>query len=194
VNTMKTLHVKAIGTKPLLMHNNQGVNPLHPLARELKTYTSKRTKTEEDLIAISDLEWLLGIYYDKEIGPYLPQHMIMACIENGAKKQKLGTTIVDACEIQQFKVPLLYNGPRDIESLKDSYEYRDVRVVGVQRSSVNRTRPRFEQWSIEFDLNYDENLIDEDRLKRCVIDAGETAKARLGDFSKYYGSFTPHFT
>ena len=189
---MALLHVDAIGVKPLLMHNNQGVNPLHPLTREIKVYTSKRTKTDEDLIAISDLEWLLGIYYKEDIGPYLPQHMIMACIENGARKQKLGKTVVVACEIKQFYIPVQYNGPRDLESLKANYEFRDVRVAGVQRSSINRTRPRFEDWSISFDVEYDESLIDEDRLKQCIVDAGKFAG--LGDFRKFYGKFSVKFS
>lgn len=189
---MKNLHVKVVGTKPLLMHNNQGVNPLHPLTREIKKYTSKRTKTDEDLSAISDLEWLLGIYYKDGVGVYLPQHMIMACLENGAKKQKLGKVIPLAVLLDQFYVPLIYNGPKDIETLQTEHDFRDVRVVGVNQSSVVRTRPRFEQWGIEFDLSYDEALIDEDRLKQCIIDAGKFA--RLGDFRKFYGEFTPQFS
>jgi hypothetical protein len=189
---MKQLHVKAVGTKPLLMHNNQGVNPLHPLTREIRKYTSKRTKTDEDLEMISDLEWLSGIYYKDGVGVYIPQHMLMACIENGAKRQKLGKIIPISCQITDFYIPLKYTGPTDLEELKNDYNFRDVRVAGIQRSSVTRTRPRFEQWGIEFDIEYDETLIDEDRLKQSVIDAGKFA--RLGDFRKFYGEFSPVFS
>ena len=46
---MKKLHVTLNGTNTLMMHSPKTVNPLHPLALELKKYTSKRKKTEDDL-------------------------------------------------------------------------------------------------------------------------------------------------
>jgi hypothetical protein len=190
---MKQLNVHAVGIKPLLMHDNKGVNPLHPLTRELKTYTSKRTKTDDDLLAISDLEWLSGIYYKEGIGPYLPEHMILACIENGAKKQRLGTIIPIAVQIDPFYIPLIYDGSRDLEVLKKDLEFRDVQTVKLKKSeSIIRTRPRFENWEIEFTINYDESLIDVDKLKQCVIDAGKFA--RVGDYRKRYGEFIPKFS
>lgn len=53
---MKNLKVTWKGISPLIMHSCQCVNPLHPIAKELKKYTSKKNKTDEDLIKISDLE------------------------------------------------------------------------------------------------------------------------------------------
>lgn len=63
---MKNLQVTWKGTTPLIMHSCQCVNPLHPIARELKKYTSKKNKTEEDLIKISDLEWESGAYWSQQ--------------------------------------------------------------------------------------------------------------------------------
>ena len=54
---MKSLKVTWKGISPLIMHSCKCVNPLHPIAKELKKYTSKKTKTDEDLTKISDLEW-----------------------------------------------------------------------------------------------------------------------------------------
>jgi hypothetical protein len=45
------------------MHDrNKLVNPLHPLTKELKRFTGKQKKTEEDLMALAKLEWLAGMY------------------------------------------------------------------------------------------------------------------------------------
>ena len=63
---MKKLHVTLNGTTPLIMHSPKCVNPLHPLAKQMKTLTSKKKKTEADLEAISDLEWEAGAYWVPE--------------------------------------------------------------------------------------------------------------------------------
>ena len=38
--TMKNLQVTWKGISPLIMHNCQCVNPLHPITKEMKKYTS----------------------------------------------------------------------------------------------------------------------------------------------------------
>ena len=70
---MKKLHVTLNGTNTLMMHSPKTVNPLHPLALELKKYTSKRKKTEDDLMKISELEWEAGLYYDETNGLHIPR-------------------------------------------------------------------------------------------------------------------------
>ena len=67
---MKTLRVTWKGITPLIMHSCKCVNPLHPIAKELKKYTSKKNKTEEDLNIISDLEWKAGAYWDDLYIPF----------------------------------------------------------------------------------------------------------------------------
>ena len=69
---MKKLHVTLKGLNTMMMHSPKTVNPLHPLALELKKYTSKRKKTEDDLQKISDLEWEAGLYYDEANGLHIP--------------------------------------------------------------------------------------------------------------------------
>ena len=46
---MKKLNVTLIGDSPLIMHSPKCVNPLHPISLEMKKYTSKKKKTEEDV-------------------------------------------------------------------------------------------------------------------------------------------------
>ncbi len=57
-------------------------------------------------------------------------------------------------------VPLNIGEEQDYEKLRADIRYRDVRSVCVQRSRVNRTRPRFNTWSTEFDVVYDETMLD----------------------------------
>ena len=90
---MKKLHVTLNGLNTLMMHSPKTVNPLHPLALELKKYTSKRKKTEDDLMKISELEWEAGLYYDEANGLHIPVECLQKTLENGAKLFKAGKDI-----------------------------------------------------------------------------------------------------
>ena len=60
------------GTAPLLMHNGRLANPLDPSTQALKSLTSKRKKTDDDLFDIARAEFLGGLYIDPDVGPYVP--------------------------------------------------------------------------------------------------------------------------
>jgi len=93
---MKTLKVVWKGITPLIMHSCQCVNPLHPIAREMKKLNDRPRgykMTEEELIQLSNLEWESGCYWHDEIGVYIPAENIEATIRNGAKASKKGKDI-----------------------------------------------------------------------------------------------------
>ena len=72
---------------PLLMHNGQTANPLHPLAKKLKQVSSKRTKTDADYEEMARIEFLAGLYMAED-GPVLPEHVIDAMLIAAAKKRQ----------------------------------------------------------------------------------------------------------
>lgn len=184
---MKNLLVTWKGLSPLIMHSCQCVNPLHPIARELKKYTSKRTKTEEDLLKISDLEWESGAYWKDDIGLYIPGENVEATIRNGAKLNKQGKNIERFVSVTDLYIPLDYGEKLTKEQLINNYEYRDTRIMVVQRSKVVRTRPRFDQWKIQFNLMYDEEKIDLDTIIQALENAGKYVG--LCDSRPKYGKF-----
>lgn len=89
---MKTLRVTWKGISPLIMHSCQCVNPLHPISKELKKYTSKKSKdkTDEDLVKISDLEWEAGAYWKDGLGL---QFSINTLDENDRNKMFRGMSL-----------------------------------------------------------------------------------------------------
>ena len=184
---MKNLLVTWKGLSPLIMHSCQCVNPLHPIAMELKKYTSKRTKTEEDLLKISDLEWESGAYWKDDIGLYIPGENVEATIRNGAKLNKQGKNIERFVSVTNLYIPLDYGEKLTKEQLINNYEYRDTRIMVVQRSKVVRTRPRFDQWKIQFNLMYDEEKIDLDTIIQALENAGKYVG--LCDSRPKYGKF-----
>lgn len=185
---MKNLQVTWKGTTPLIMHSCQCVNPLHPIARELKKYTSKKNKTEEDLIKISDLEWESGAYWKDGIGLYMPAENVEATIKNGAKANKKGKDIEKYVSVTDLYIPFFYGENLTKEELIANYDYRDTRIMTVQRAKVLRIRPRFDQWHIIFNLMYDDTKIDID----TIVNAMEYAGSYVGlcDSRPKYGKFT----
>lgn len=184
---MKTLRVTWKGITPLIMHSCKCVNPLHPIAKELKKYTSKKNKTEEDLNIISDLEWKAGAYWDDEIGLYIPGENVEATIQNGAKANKKGKDIQKYVDVKDLYIPFNYGENLTLDKLVSKYEYRDTRPMNVQRSKVIRTRPRFDQWNITFTLVYNEDKIDLDTIVNAIEYAGQYVG--LCDSRPKYGKF-----
>ena len=185
---MKNLQVTWKGTKPLIKHSFQSVKTLHPIARELKKQTSKKNKTEEDLIKISDLEWESGAYWKDGIGLYMPAENVEATIKNGAKANKKGKDIEKYVSVTDLYIPFFYGENLTKEELIANYDYRDTRIMTVQRAKVLRTRPRFDQWHIIFNLMYDDTKIDID----TIVNAMEYAGSYVGlcDSRPKYGKFT----
>lgn len=184
---MKNLKVTWKGATPLIMHSCQCVNPLHPISLELKKYTSKRNKTEEDLIKISDLEWESGAYWKDGLGLYIPAENIEATLINGAKANKKGKDIQKYCDVTDLYIPFDYGENLTKKELIANYEYRDTRPMTVMRAKVIRTRPRFDQWKITFNLQYHEDKIDIDTIVNAMEYAGQYVG--LCDSRPKYGKF-----
>lgn len=184
---MKTIEVTWKGITPLIMHSCQCVNPLHPITKQLKEYTSKRTKTEEDYQMISDLEWEGGLYWKDDIGLYIPAENVEATIRNGAKINRKGTDIEKYFNVQDMYIPLDISEKYTKESLKADYQFRDVRQMTVQRARVTRTRPRFDMWKITFIATYDEQYMDLDTVVNAIEYAGNFVG--LCDSRPKYGKF-----
>lgn len=184
---MKNLKVTWKGTSPLIMHSCQCVNPLHPISKELKRFTSKRTKTEEDLIKISDLEWEAGAYWKDGLGLYIPAENVEATMVGGAKSFKKGSDFQKYVSVTDLYIPLDYGENLTKEQLIADYNYRDTRPMNVMKSKVMRTRPRFDTWKITFNMIFDETKLDLDQIIQALEYAGNYVG--LCDSRPKYGKF-----
>lgn len=185
---MKNLKVTWKGITPLIMHSCQCVNPLHPISKEMKKYSSKKSKiTEEELVILSDLEWEAGAYWKDGLGLYIPAENVEATIRNGAKVNRKGKDIEKYVNVTDLYIPFMYGENLTKDELIHNYEYRDTRIMTVQRSKIMRTRPRFDQWNITFNLMYDEEKID----LETIVNAMEYAGSYVGlcDSRPKYGKF-----
>lgn len=187
---MKNLRVVWKGITPLIMHSCQCVNPLHPIAREMKKLNDRPRgykMTEEELIQLSNLEWEAGCYWHDEIGVYIPAENIEATIRNGAKASKKGKDIEKYVSVTDLIIPLDYGEKLSKEELINNIKYRDSRPMVVSRARVFRTRPRFNQWKITFNLTYNEEKIDVGTIVNAMEFAGDFIG--LCDSRPKYGKF-----
>lgn len=189
---MKTIKCEFHGLSPMIMHSCQCVNPLHPISLEMKKITSKRKKTEEDIVKLSDLEWEAGLYWNKDVGVYVPAENIEATIREAAKSKKLGKHFQKGFMVQDMMIPLNIGEDLTKEEMCADVRFRDVRPMKVQQARVLRTRPRFNMWNITFTAAYDENILNFDDVVNAIEYGGQYVG--LCDSRPKYGKFSAKIT
>ena len=183
---METIQLKIQGTRPLLMHADVFADPLNPMKKAHAAVTSKRKKTDEDYEYIARSEWRGGMYFDDEVGPYIPGINLESCMVAGGKLSKLGARLKRSAEVMDDILPLEYSGPRDIEGLwRDGYY--DARSVKVSQARLMRYRPMFRNWGLTCTIAYDPESIDKDSVIRSMRDGG--MYCGIGDYRPKFGRF-----
>ena len=187
---MRTLSFKIVGVSPLLMHNGQLADPMNKWARALKEISAKRKKVEADYEELARLEWYGSLYLDVDSGGIvIPGYVFEACLigkGGAARKERMGKEAAAALWVMD-DMPLLYNGPTNLEELWKDERFRLVVGVKVGQSRVMRTRPMFKKWSAEPTITYDPDLLDEEMIHRWVDVAG--SQVGLGDWRPRFGRF-----
>ncbi|GAA3441048.1 hypothetical protein [Planomonospora venezuelensis] len=176
------------GTATLLMHNSRLANPLDPATKALKSVTSKRGKTDENHEEIARLEHAGSLYFDDDIGPYIPADNIWRALFDGAKKSKRGPRIKEGVFITTDVNPLAYDGPRTIDGLWADENFRHIASVKVGTSRTMRCRPQFRNWRCRATGILDTEILDLAELREIADTAGSLIG--LGDWRPRYGRFT----
>lgn len=175
------------GTSPLLMHSSRLSNPLDPAAKAMKKISGKQKKTDDDHLELARLEHAGSLYFDPEVGPYLPSDNIWRSLLDGAKKHKLGVKVKEALLFPNDVNPIAYDGPRTIDGLWKDENYRHTASVKVGMSRVTRTRPVFREWITETEGILDPNILDFDDLRMIAETSGSIIG--LGDWRPRYGRY-----
>lgn len=193
---------------PLLVKNGNGANPLDPLVKELKKWTSKRKKTDSDYEVISQLEWL-GSFYTSEPGtfdikngklviqgfgvPVIPGENIEGMLVKGAKKRKNGEAFKAGIIVEQdtvIEIPSDGNGKSKTKTIAEMlgdpnhvYIHRAV----VQGKTVMRTRPIFNRWQLKPTISYLPSEINRAEVEETLELCGRIIG--LGDWRPRFGRF-----
>jgi len=178
------------GIAPLLQNNPQTVDPFNHFAKAKKAITNKRTaKTDDDLIELGNLETESKIYFDDEIGVYVPATWITeAIICTGFSVAKIGRAKMrGGLFATDPKIKLRYRGMNKVKTITDvvmNPEFRHRMLLKQGQVRVPKDAPIFHDWSFETMVEFDDTVVDLGSLRRIV-----ERSAKYGGF----GDFRPTF-
>lgn len=158
---MKTIAVKVKGLSSLLMHSFPMV-PIDGL--------EKKSPEEQAALCLYRLNGKEGeIYFP---GSSLQRALVAAGgFSKGKGRASLSRTVAASVFVTPEAIIL--------KPQKYVVDSRPV-VVPATRGRVLRHRPRFDQWVLEFEIQYDETMLKESEVRKIVDDAGQ--KCGVGDF------------
>jgi hypothetical protein len=173
---MESIRIRIQGDAPLILQADTLADPLHPLTLRYKETTRKQKKTDTDQRIMGDIEFEAGLYYDEKMGPYVPGEVVAKCLVEAARLSKAGKQMERGVMIQEQKIELLYDGPRDFKSLLNDWKYHYRKTVVVGKARTVRVRPIFHEWALECGFNFMEDVVD----ARAIAGAMETAGKLIG--------------
>ena len=185
--------ISVTGSSPVLHHNPRLADPDDEFARAISEITRKRQKTEEDRREIDRLEWYGGLYTEDSTNGkpplvVLPASKLRKCIIEAGRLYRLGKRIEQALFLDDLNLPLIYEGPREINKLWESKAYLSRLSVVIQGKRVMRVRPQFYPWSLVASGVFLPEVMDVNDLCRCIEVAGR-AIGLSDDRVNGYGRF-----
>ena len=181
----QSIRLRLFGTRRLIMHSGRLADPLDPITKELARLTSKRAKTEADHEEIARVEWNGGLWLDGG-RPCIPLTALTATFVQAAKSRRR-TMQAEAGLIVDHNAVLRHEGPQDLDELWQDKRFRLREGVNVHGARTMRTRPVFNDWSVEFTVQYLPTLLDRDEVFETYQIAGFTRG--LGDWRPQNGTF-----
>lgn len=193
------VRISGKGTTPLLHHNVRLASPMNRYAKQLSALTSAKTsskRTDQDRIDIARVEFEGGMYWDDRVGPYVPGKWLAKNLLDAARRGRRGKLVEEGVMLAEGSLvnPLIYKGPRDIESLwgNGESEYVSFETVRVGMAKIDRCRPIFNDWAFEIDFEVEEDVLDFPAFESIATIGGRLG---VGDYrSGSYGRFSVQVT
>lgn len=167
--------IKAVGTKPLLLHNVDLANPLNPWSRKMTelrgTPSKRRTEKWHEEMAYANF---MGAFYDiPEIdGIGIPAENLRRSIIDAAKAQRMGTQVLRSLMVTTAAVPLIYDGPRSPQQMWGDGKWHLTRMIRGTGGASPTTYPLFRDWAVKVPFELDETLLSVRDLTEIAQRAG----------------------
>ena len=202
--SMRSLQVSVKGKHGLLLSNVAYADPLGQFQPMKAYFTDKKGKSKTEGVhrAVRTLDWLFSGYWDKEgdvavdenvnaVGfenfadPYLPGANFQRCIRNAATKWKLGKDTLRAIVVTNNPF-IEYDGPKDAVEMFNSRSPK-FQLCSFTGRGVWVNRLFIPDWSLQFELILDDEIMGTDQLRRIMNMAGKSEG--LGTWRPRYGRF-----
>ena len=170
---------------PMLQNNPQMIDLNNHYAIE----RAKFKKADQNTEAYNRVSWEGALYYDDEIGPYIPASHIEASIANASSKLKntYKKLFKASVFIVEPKIAIEFKGSRTLDGMwkEKRYDLRNVKIVG---KGVIKCRPKFENWHAFCTLTF---IPTKDITANTVLSATQLAGQfhGIGDYLPKFGRF-----
>ena len=187
------IRIKLRGTTPLVMHCGiRGLDTRSPLSREISEIAKKRgtNRTQADDDRLAELECQKSLWLNSQGAVTIPERVIRANIEAGARKLKQGPLVREGLIVVETR--FIYDTKvygKTIEEIGKSAIFQAP--VVVQRNRILRTRAKFDTWECDATIEIDPELVDKEMLTTWFDIAGR--RIGIGDWrpekSGHYGRY-----
>lgn len=185
---MKDLKFRLRGTSPMIVHNGQTANPLNAYAKQLKSVSKKRNKTDEDLEKLAQIEFRAGWYLGANGEYTIPAHNIEATMTAGAKRDKNGKLVQSGAFVVEDPKLVFEGSDKSVEDLWEGRKHALMVTVCVSRRRVLRTRPMVPTgWTADVTVRHDPKVLGPEVVQRALEVAG--MEHGLGDWRPKFGRF-----
>ena len=183
-----SLTVTMRGLNGVICHNSQLADPLNQYTRRLKSITSKRGKTDDDIIEGFKVEWEGGLYLNDKGEPIVPGLNIEALLRKAAAKLKAKGKVLSGIQVDEDP-KLEYDGPATLEGLRPRWEEfsrRDIVRNPSTGSRLPRCRPFFREWSLTYTISYNTEILDREKVEDIIR---KTPEIGLLEWAPRFGRF-----
>ena len=182
------------GINPLLLNNPQTVDRFNHYAKAMSKINAKKTKrTDDDYLELRNLEMKAKIYFDSEVGLYVPSTWVLAAVAtNSFRTAKISRdSIRGGVFTTEDKLKLKYRGMDKVKTEDDvvfNEMFRHQMLLPQGQVRVAKTVPIFHDWEFECGLEFDDAIADEDSMKTIIKHAAKYGG--FGDFRPTFGRAT----
>jgi len=185
IMAIKTLTAKFSGIAPLVQNNPQTVDPFNAYSKLKKPLVKKRSKTDEDLMALRNIDIESRLFYDEKLGVYVPTRWVMALIAKNAyeltriSKAKIRGAVFVVGE----KSKLTYDGMDTVKKIDDivkNERFHYIRITPQRSERLAKIFPIFHKWRFEVEIEYEDKIINKSDMKR-ILEYG----AKYGGFGDW---------
>lgn len=176
------------GETPLIQNcGTKGLDTRSALAIEKQEITRKKagnlTVADED--RLREIDCYRSFWEDEKRLPTIPPAAIRKVIENAARKLKDGPQVREGLLVMpdvEFKWDEKLG--KTLKKLSKTVQFT-VPVVRNRGNRVLATRAKFDEWSVAFTVEVDEELVDQGKLVKWLDIAGR--RIGLGDWRPHLG-------